>query len=1442
MLSEELQTNVQIGNARLGLFNRIVIDDALVLDQENDTLLAATRVSAKMDVWRLMQGQVRIANIQLFGYDARLHRRSPEAPYNFQFIIDRFASKDSIKTPLDLAISSIVVRRGSLSHNLDYEPQSDRFNPAHFRLDSFSVRASIDALTDDSVSLYINSLSFYDFCSGLDVNDFKAHLEATRSRLRLTDCSLMLPQSELSIPLVTANGALDVPSTLDATLQATGCITPSDLSSFIPQLKTFRQPLQFQTELKKNDKRLSLSDFRLTAEGLAVEALADAHFNLDDTTLTIPFDDLNLRLHKFDVRQDFYASILHVISEEAPQTLQPELASKLTKLGDISVTGKLEGNNKPHHATADIQLTTGIGNALLKGQLLNDSQFECHAETKDIKLAELLAGNEPFPVNNITLVADVEGNIKQKAAKGTLALNGLTIKDKLIDRITADLSFSPDKLQAHTVVDDDDYACHFTADLHDLQGLNFSQATLENIQGQIALEKLHIRSADYNYDLHQLRLTTHNDEAGHHLALRGDFIDAHADGDFRYAALVPTVQEYLSRILPSLIPAPNSALTASDDQIDFALHIWNANPIFQLFNLDIQLPETGHFEGSIDEHQETMALKINLPRIIYGSEDLRSVNVVTNQAVDTLVSHVSLQRMMEDGLVNVSVSAQGGHDLLKSIIAWDNRRTPQQRGEFSATAHFFRDDNRTPGAEIDVQQGHIVLADTIWNVKASKLLLHNDVINVHDFEVSQLGRHLRVNGRVSDNPSDTLYADLQGINLQYVFGIIDFHDVEFGGLATGKVKVHDIFNGVTVDADLRVDDFTLNDGLLGKVYVKGGFGRKDDRAIDLDAYVHEPDHHQISHVIGLIKPGHEEGRGMTLDVQARYLNTYFINSFTEGIFTDLQGRASGHAYLYGPFKRLDLEGEIVVDTLATTIDVLGTHYHLLGGDSVHLFPGGMRFSNVKVYDRYHQPGEPDHYADLNGELRFEHFDNMRYDFDITAHNMLGYDFRDFGDQSFYGTVLANGNVKLKGQPGMMTVDLQCRPTAGTVFTYNVSTPETMTDNQFITYVERSHLTQDSPPASSLTPDPSPVGEGSFREGAVSSEQASASQTSQVIAPSLTGRAGGESEEASDDEPNDIYINFDLDITPDAQMRLLMDPRSEDYITLYGNGRIRANFYNKGRFQMYGTYRVDHGTYKLSLQDVIRKDFHFQSGGTIVFGGQPLKAALNLQAAYTVPSVSLNDLATGSNFSNASVRVNCLMNLGGLAENPQISFDFDIPNVNEDEKQMVRSLISTEEERNLQIIYLLGIGRFYTYGLADQQSQANSAVQSLLSSTLSGQLNNLLSSVIGNSNWNIGTNLSTGSMGWQNMDVEGSLSGRLLNNRLLINGTFGYRDTPIANTNFIGDFDVQWLLNSSGNLRLKAYSETNDRYFTKTALTTQGIGIQVKKDFNTLRELFMPRKK
>jgi hypothetical protein len=149
---------------------------------------------------------------------------------------------------------------------------------------------------------------------------------------------------------------------------------------------------------------------------------------------------------------------------------------------------------------------------------------------------------------------------------------------------------------------------------------------------------------------------------------------------------------------------------------------------------------------------------------------------------------------------------------------------------------------------------------------------------------------------------------------------------------------------------------------------------------------------------------------------------------------------------------------------------------------------------------------------------------------------------------------------------------------------------------------------------------------------------------------------------------------------------------------------------------------------------------------------------------------------------------------------------------------------------------LGIGKFYTYDYTTASTQSN-ATSSLAFTTLSSQLNNMLSQWMDNKNWNIGANLSTGLEGWTDVEAEAVLSGRLLNNRLLINGNFGYRDNALANTNFVGDFEAILLLTKNGEWRLRGYNETNDRYFIKSTLTTQGIGLIYKKDFDNWLELF-----
>ena len=538
-----------------------------------------------------------------------------------------------------------------------------------------------------------------------------------------------------------------------------------------------------------------------------------------------------------------------------------------------------------------------------------------------------------------------------------------------------------------------------------------------------------------------------------------------------------------------------------------------------------------------------------------------------------------------------------------------------------------------------------------------------------------------------------------------------------------------------------------------------------------------------------------------------------MHNFTSSFLSQVTGHADGDLRLAGTLDNINLTGQLVVDG-NLTIEALNTTYYLKH-DTVVFIPDDIRLNRISFHDR------DGHEGWLSGGIHHRHLTSLTFDLEAETDNLLAYDFPDFGNLPFYGTIYASGVVNIEGRPGEVSIDCDVTPLKNSFFVYNAANPDEISRQEFIQW-ENDLLTIDS---LQMTDDYIRGGYG------------------------LTGKSPVNRQPSPVNiNKTDIYLNFLISATPDATLRLLMDANTNDYITLNGDATIRATYHNKGSFNMFGTFTVDHGTYGVTIQNIIKKNFIFNPGGTIIFAGDPYQAALNLQASYTVSGVSLSDLNIGNSFSSNTVRVNCLMNIGGIAAAPQVDFDLEMPTVNADEQQMIRSIINSQQEMNQQVIYLLGIGRFYTQGVNNsgntaQGDQTSLAMQSLLSGTLSAQINNLLNQFLKNDNWNFGANITTGNEGWHNAEYEGIINGRMLNNRLLLNGQFGYRDNAKqATPSFIGDFDLQYLLYPSGNLALKVYNQTNDRYFTKSSLNTQGIGIIMKKDFNGIGDLFTSKKR
>ena len=92
--------------------------------------------------------------------------------------------------------------------------------------------------------------------------------------------------------------------------------------------------------------------------------------------------------------------------------------------------------------------------------------------------------------------------------------------------------------------------------------------------------------------------------------------------------------------------------------------------------------------------------------------------------------------------------------------------------------------------------------------------------------------------------------------------------------------------------------------------------------------------------------------------------------------------------------------------------------------------------------------------------------------------------------------------------------------------------------------------------------------------------------------------------------------------------------------------------------------------------------------------------------------------------------------------------------------------------------------------------------SVASSTISSQLSNILGQI--SDKFSVAPTLRSNAGDFSDVEFDVALSSTLLNNRLLLNGNFGYRDKMLNNNQFVGDFDIEYLLNRKGNWRLKAY--------------------------------------
>lgn len=1404
-LSAKLGTKVSIGRVDLGFVNRIIIDDSQMLDQQNKQMLTVSRISVKVNLLALANGQIEITSAQFFGLNANLYKATPETKPNFQFVIDSLASKDTTKqqTPINLQINSLIIRNSSVRYRLlSSASVANRFSPNDIEAQNISAHFIVNRITNDSLNVKVKRLSLNERC-GFTLRRLALNAIVSRSGAQIEKLHLELPNSTIESKRIAAtyrmNGdAPDMQSLrFEGTLNASR-ITPRDIACFVPQLRSFDMPLALSIGFNGTGNSLNISHLDIENIDRSLVLNAKAHALRNAQTIW------HAEVSRLFASNETIGSVYKTITSN-------ELPDIVNRLGDVSLTAKADGTDADGSLSTQLNCATG---SIKLTAAKKQKALRAHVETHKFELGKLLNSDK---AGIVSLSLDAKGsskdnigvsgsiydisfnnytyrNINLKADYINKALNGsATIDDPNLRatveglfehrsptphlRVTTDVqTFAPAALNITTKWNGAQFAGTATCDI---KGSN-----INNAEGLIDIADFTMQNDDSCYAIRNINVETGFNDGNHFLSLKSDFGTIDLNGHFSYSSMVRSLLNLVADKLPTI---PGLKKQPQTDHNDFTINasINNTEWLQRLLGVPLEIHRPLSLSGELDDRNNSIDLWCDVPSFTYAGTNYRDAYINIESPGDTLKADVRIKKIAQNGKALALKLRAGAFDNhLNTSMEFHNDARRSLSGVLNTSAVFAKNEEGESTAYIDILESRTTIGDTTWHIHPARVTYYKDHLNIDGFHVSHANQEIGIDGTATHSVDDSLTVKLKNVDVNYVLDLINFHSVEFDGRASGTAQLAGIFGKAPlISSDLQVDQFKFEGGRMGTLFAKIGYNSEEGR-IEFDA-VAEDEGDRRTIIDGYVSP---RNKYIDLGIKAEGTRAEFLSGFCDSFMDNIDASINGKVNVVGAFKNINLIGKAKVDG-SVRLTALNTTY-ALRGDSVHFLPDEIRFCNDTIYDRHNNIGI------VTGGLHHHNFSNWTYDIDVEAQNLLAYDTHSFDGESFYGTAYTTGTCQIRGKSGEVTIDVNATPERNSILVYNAADNSSLSSQDYIQW--RTHEKKDSVE----TENNNHVNIGT-----------------------------------------NIKLNFLINCTPDATLKIIMDEKTGDYIKLNGEGVLRATYFNKGTFDLYGNYYVDHGTYKLTIQNIIKKDFEFLSGGSIAFGGDPYNATLDLSALYVVNSVSLADLNIGNSFSNNNVRVNCLMNITGTPESPKVSFNLDMPTLSNDAKQMVHSLLNAEEETNQQVLYLLAVGRFYAQndnnnGASTQQfSQTSLAMQSFLSGTISQQINTLLSSVINNNNWNFGANISTGTDGFYNAEYEGILSGKLLNNRLLLNGQFGYRDNPNTTNNFIGDFDMKYLLFPNGNLAINVYNKTNDRYFTRNSLNTQGLGLIMKTDFNRISDLF-----
>lgn len=1398
-VNKDFGTDIAIDEVAISPFGGVKFKNVLIRDHHQDTLIYAGRIKTSILDWKkLLDGDLIFSDLHLDEVLFNLKTYKKEKLTNLDVFINAFGEGKPSKKHFLLIAKDAQITKGHfiLTDENRVVPKDVDFTKLNIQLSDFK-------LYGPDVNTNILKMSFLDH-RGVYVKKLSGIFSYTKKQIKLTKLEALTKENSEIKANVALNYKIEDFADFNNKVQFDVQLASSTLAS--------NDIRCFYKELGKNQFFYTKGNLLGTLNNLKVSQLNLVDSKKSKMIGAIRFKNLFPKKGqefymkgKFSTLSSSYEDLVTLL----PNVLGKTLPANVEKLGKFNLVGTTELTTKD--IDANFTMTTALGNvksnfvmhsidfidkaSYVGNVVLDNFDLGTFVSEKDLgKISlnldidgigftekylntQIKGAISQMDYNNYSYHnLEVNGNFKMPIYQGKVSINDPNLNltfDGLVDWTKKDSRFDFHIGIANANLYQLKFANDATSLLKGDIVVQVAGNTIDNLQGDVFVNQTTYTNSKSTYFFTNFKVNSSFDENKIRTITVNspDIVEGKIEGKYKFNQLQKLVENSLGSLYTNY--KPNKVEKGQFLNFDFSIN----NKIVEVLFPEISIETNTVVKGKINSDKNEFKLNFNSPQIIAAKNTFDNVRINVDNKNPLYNAYIELDsikskyyKIRDFSLINVT---------MKDSLFFRTEFKGGAKGEDYFNLNLYHTINKDKKNVVGISKSEVKFKDYLWflnenDTQDNRIVFDKELkeFAIEDIVLSHEHQRIELLGMIRGNSYKDLKLSFKDVNLNKITPEDELF--VFDGNINGSVNFKQDKAVYRPTASLVIDHLNLNNTNLGTLDLDIE-GDESLSKFAINSAIIDNDFESFNASGNLIVQNNETLLDLRLKLDQFKLAT--LDPIGGEVLSNIRGMVSGNATVQGNINKPEINGRLYLDKAGMSVPYLGVDYFLMDKTIVDLTDEKFLFRNNLLTDsKFATKGV------LNGTIEHNNFSDWKLDLGISSKRLLALDTKDTEDAAYFGMAFINGVATIKGPTNRLFINVDAKSEKGTSIKIPINNAESVSDNAFLHFI-------------------TPREKFNLQRGIVEKVR----------------------------DYNGLELEFDFNITPDAEVEVILDRNSGHGMKGKGNGSLLFKINTLGKFNMWGDFQAYEGTYNFRTTG-INKRFSVKKGGSISWDGNPLRAQLNLEAVYkTTANPSL--LIDNSSF-NKKVPVEVIIGIKGDLMSPEPDFNIDFPTVSSVLKSEIQTKLYDKEVRQTQALYLLSAGSFLS---AEGMSQSD--LSGSLFETATGLLGNVIKSE--DEKFNLGINV-VGADKRLGKETDGRFEASIsskINERITFNGKLGVPFGGLNQTAFIGNVELLWRVNDDGTLNLRFFNKENDiNYIGQGIGYTQGAGITYEVDFDTFKEL------